>query len=136
MRPDPRTPGSCPGPKAGPKPLSHPGIPGGASFMPRTLVSEQCPTEEAPVSSAHIPPSRDRITRRSCEPASWHPGLRLAAPRAVSRVLLLFRATQPVAFSQTNQKPEETGDMMSRPISHLDGKIEYSKHVTPTQNDL
>ena len=24
---DPRTPGSCPGPKAGAKPLSHPGIP-------------------------------------------------------------------------------------------------------------
>ena len=24
---DPGTPGSCPGPKAGPKPLSHPGIP-------------------------------------------------------------------------------------------------------------
>ena len=24
---DPRTPGSCPGPKAGTKPLSHPGIP-------------------------------------------------------------------------------------------------------------
>ena len=24
---DPRTPGSCPGPKAGGKPLSHPGIP-------------------------------------------------------------------------------------------------------------
>ena len=24
---DPRTPGSCPGPKAGPKLLSHPGIP-------------------------------------------------------------------------------------------------------------
>ena len=24
----PRTPGSCPGPKAGAKPLSHPGIPG------------------------------------------------------------------------------------------------------------
>ena len=26
MGPDPRTPRSCPGPKAGAKPLSHPGI--------------------------------------------------------------------------------------------------------------
>ena len=29
---DPRTPGSCPGPKAGAKPLSHPGIPLRPSF--------------------------------------------------------------------------------------------------------
>ena len=29
---DPRTPGSCPGLKAGIKPLSHPGIPGGDLF--------------------------------------------------------------------------------------------------------
>ena len=28
MRLDPRTPGPCPWPKAGAKPLSHPGIPG------------------------------------------------------------------------------------------------------------
>ena len=30
---DPETPGLCPGPKAGAKPLSHPGIPHGFAFM-------------------------------------------------------------------------------------------------------
>ena len=31
--PDPRTPGSCPEPKAGAKPLSHPGIPPDTFFI-------------------------------------------------------------------------------------------------------
>ena len=30
---DPETPGSCPGPKAGAKPLSHPGIPETSHFL-------------------------------------------------------------------------------------------------------
>ena len=30
---DPRTPGSCPGPKAGAEPLSHPGIPHLPQFL-------------------------------------------------------------------------------------------------------
>ena len=30
---DPRSPASCPGRKAGPKPLSHPGIPSSAHFF-------------------------------------------------------------------------------------------------------
>ena len=35
---DPRTPGSCPGPEAGAKPLSHPGIP--HSFLWSRILSE------------------------------------------------------------------------------------------------
>ena len=35
---DPRTPGSCPGPKAGAKPLSHPGIPRAMDFKHKVLV--------------------------------------------------------------------------------------------------
>ena len=34
---DPRTPGSRPGPKAGAKPLSHPGIPSGSSLDLRVM---------------------------------------------------------------------------------------------------
>ena len=37
---DPRTPGSCPGLKAGVKPLSHPGIP-----FPEVSILEQSPGE-------------------------------------------------------------------------------------------
>ena len=37
---DPGSPGSCPGPKAGAKPLSHPGIPG-LRFKERTSVKLQ-----------------------------------------------------------------------------------------------
>ena len=36
---DPATPGSCPGPKAGAKPLSHPGIP---RFMSYFLGNQNC----------------------------------------------------------------------------------------------
>ena len=34
---DPRTPGSCPGPKADARPLSHPGIPESFYFLSRML---------------------------------------------------------------------------------------------------
>ena len=35
---NPRTPGSCPGPKAGTKPLSHPGIPCLLIFKVETVI--------------------------------------------------------------------------------------------------
>ena len=34
---EPGSPGSCPGPKAGAKPLSHPGIPPGVLFLKKKI---------------------------------------------------------------------------------------------------
>ena len=36
---DPGTPGSCPGPKAGAQPLSHPGVPGLMMFFKKSLTT-------------------------------------------------------------------------------------------------
>ena len=46
---DPRTPGPCPGPKAGAKPLSHPGIP-----SPQYPERQKSGDEIAPSNSFHV----------------------------------------------------------------------------------
>lgn len=66
----------------------------------------------------------------------------VAAPRTVSSALLLFPATALAIFRYSGQNGRRQGTGQEGPIQYLllftnmNGKNEYSKHVTPIQNNL